>query len=572
MKMKGNPVSHGVALGSIYRYEPFQPNVKQQEITSDKVTEQTALYDKLKAEAAEELRAIRDKLQKTAPDKAKIFEAHLEILGDEDVDEMVLELITDGLFTTEYAVSFAYDKFAKLLGKAKDELIRERVADLHDVRNRLLRIAAGAPESNLSSLEGPVIVAAHDLLPSDTATLDRANVLAIVTEIGGATSHSAIIARSYEIPAILGIDGLLKSVKGGEFAAADALDGYLVIEPDEKEKADYTEKRDAFLKETAEIKEYLGRQPLTKDGVKIEIGANVGSADAHDLACEPYVDLIGLFRTEFLYMAGETLPSEEKQFETYKKILTAFGDRPVTLRTLDIGGDKTLPALPLPKEDNPFLGKRALRLCFDRTDIFRTQLRAALRASVYGNLWLMLPMVGSMDDIRRARAIVDDVKAELIAEGKKVSDSFKFGIMIEIPSIAVIADIAVKEVDFASIGTNDLCQYLTAVDRMNPSVVQYYQSYHPAMFRMIGYVVKQFNEAGKPICVCGELGGDPLAAPVLVGLGMRKLSMSFSCVARMKKLLSGLTIEKAQSLAAAATSLDSAEKVEQYLKKETAAF
>lgn len=568
MQYKGNPVSRGVAQGKIFCYRPFEPKVEAAEIGPDDVVAAHARYESLKQTANDELEAIKAKLAPTDPDKAKIFEAHLDILHDEAIDEMVTELINDEQFAVDYAVQFAYDKFIKLLGKAKDDLIRERVADLRDVRNRLLRIAAGVKESNLSALEQPVIVAAQDLLPSDTATLDRAKVLAIITEIGGATSHSAIIARSYEIPAILGISGLMAALNGDEYAVVDAVEGVLIVNPTDAEKTEYTAKQRDFEKKLSEIKMFLDREPVTADGVRIDIGANIGSAEPHELVCEKHVDLIGLFRTEFLYMSSETLPSENKQFETYKKILSTFGERPVTLRTLDIGGDKTLPALPLPKEENPFLGKRALRLCFDNIELFKTQLRAAYRASVYGNLWIMLPMVGSIDDILHAKEIIAEVKGELDAEKIPYSPDVKVGIMIEIPSIAIIADIAVQHVDFASIGTNDLCQYSTAVDRMNPQVVQYYQSYHPAMFRLMGYAVEQFKKAGKPICVCGELGGDPLAAAVLVGLGMRKLSMSPSNVARIKKMLSKLTIEKAEELAALARSLPTAAEVESRLKTE----
>ncbi|MDR0722553.1 MAG: phosphoenolpyruvate--protein phosphotransferase, partial [Treponema sp.] len=294
-------------------------------------------------------------------------------------------------------------------------------------------------------------------------------------------------------------------------------------------------------------------------------GLNIGGADEQELAGEAYTDLVGLFRTEFLYMGRDTLPSEEEQFTVYKKILQRYGRRPVTLRTLDIGGDKTLSSMNLPKEDNPVLGNRALRLCFTCPEVFKTQLRAALRASVFGNLWLMLPMVSSIDDIRRAKTYITEARGELDVEGVAYNKSFKIGIMVEIPSIAVIADLAAKEVDFASIGTNDLCQYLTAVDRMNPQTASYYQTYHPGMFRLIGTVVEQFNRAGKPICVCGEMGGDVLAAPVLVGLGMRKLSMGLASVARIKRVLASLTVAKAEELAGTVINLSTAHEVERYL-------
>jgi phosphotransferase system enzyme I (PtsI) len=329
----------------------------------------------------------------------------------------------------------------------------------------------------------------------------------------------------------------------------------------------YRRKREEYLSCVKMLEQYLDRPAVTKDGRRIEIGLNIGSREEDMDSRRKYVDMVGLFRTEFMYMNSDYLPTEEQQFEAYMKILITFGKKPVILRTLDIGGDKALPCLALPKEENPFLGKRALRLCFDRPELFKTQLRAALRASIYGNLWIMFPMVGSMDDLRRAKKILEEVKQELAEEKIAFSKEVKAGIMIEIPSIAIMAEKAAKEVDFASIGTNDLCQYLLAADRINPEVAGYYQSYHPALFSLIGHVAAEFHKAGKPICICGELGGDELAVPVLVGLGMDRLSMNFSSVAKIKKLLSEMTIQQMQAYAQAVTGMDTAAEAEEYLRK-----
>jgi phosphotransferase system enzyme I (PtsI) len=312
-------------------------------------------------------------------------------------------------------------------------------------------------------------------------------------------------------------------------------------------------------------REYLNKEPLTQDGVRIDIGVNIAGTDEDELAAAAFTDYVGLFRTEFLYLGRDTLPTEEEQFAAYKKALERFGGRPVTIRTLDIGGDKTLPCMNLPKEDNPFLGNRALRLCFSKPDLFRTQLRALLRASEFGNLWLMLPMIGSIDDIRRAKETLAAVRAELEAERIPVGD-FKTGIMIEIPAIAMIADKAAKEVDFASLGTNDLCQYLLAVDRLNPAVAPYYQSLHPGLLRIIAAAIRAFIATGKPISVCGEMGGDVLAAPLLVGMGLRKLSMGRGSVARIKRTLAGLTLRAAQDMAARALDCATAAEVESLVK------
>lgn len=567
MVLKGNPVSGGVAVGKLYVYEPFEVNVAETLIEKEQIKAELEKYEEAKRNAQAELQAICEKLEKDDPEKAKIFIAHQDILFDEAMHEEIVCGVEEELWAPDWAIQKVYGKFSRMLKNVPDPLIQERAADIEDVQKRLLRIWYGVPESNLANLDEPIIVVARDLLPSDTATLDRSKVLAILTEIGGSTSHSAIIARSYEIPAILGIDGLLGKVQAGQMAAIDAITGEVITDPSDEETKDFEKRRADFQKHAAETKKYLDKEPLSSDGVRIDIGLNIGSANPQEMEGAKYTDLVGLFRTEFLYMGHDALPTEDEQYEIYKEVLEAYGERPVTLRTLDIGGDKTLDCMCLPKEDNPFLGNRALRLCFSQPEIFKTQLRAALRASVHGNLWSMFPMVGSMDDIRRAKDCVAEAKAELDKEGIAYSDKLKIGIMIEIPAIAMIADIAAAEVDFASIGTNDLCQYLMAVDRLNPEVSCYYQSYHPAMFRMIGQVVKAFNNAGKPICVCGEMGGDTLAAPVLVGLGMRKLSMGLASVAAVKRVLSSLSIAKMEEMAQAVLKMKSADEIENYLKE-----
>ena len=450
--------------------------------------------------------------------------------------------------------------------KQKNELIRERAADLQDVQLRLLRCFHGLPEQNLAFLDAPVVIVTRDLLPSDTAMLDPSKTLAIITELGGYTSHSAIIARNFGIPALSGVQGCASILQQSETVIVDALEGMLISKPDQEQMESYQNKQKQYALQVEKMKQYMSIKPVTLDGVPIEVDLNINSADNIELDGAPYTDGVGLFRSEFLYMGRNCLPTEEEQFDAYKKVLVRFGSRPVTLRTLDIGGDKTLDYLNLPKEENPFLGHRALRLCFDHLPIFKTQLRAALRASVHGNLRIMFPMVANMEDIRRAKAILEEVKTELDAEKIPYDRDVKIGIMIEIPSIALIADVAVREVDFASIGTNDLAQYTIAVDRMNPKVSGYYQVYHPALFRLIGSVAEQFVKEGKPICICGEMGGDVLAAIVLLGMGIRQLSMSISSVGKIKKLISELSMEQAGRIAGTVKNLSTAPEVEEYIQ------
>ena len=521
--LKGAAVSPGIALGYVHIHLPFQADIAEKFCEAAAISAEKERYAQVMSKAAAEIAAIFASLEKEDPEKAKIFTAHQDILNDPAIHEEITDGMENELWAGDWAIWKVYAKFIKMILKAKDPMIRERASDFEDIRKRLLRIWNGAEETSLSSLPSPVIIAAHDLLPSDTATLDRRNVLAIITETGGATSHSAIIAKSYEIPAVLGIPGLLDLLRQNCPAAVDALTGEVFLEPDSETSARLQSKREQYLRDAAETKTFLKKEPVTASGQRIDIGLNIGNADDEELSGAAYTDFVGLFRTEFLYMGRDSLPSEDEQFEVYRKVLSLYGERAVTLRTLDIGGDKTLNCMDLPKEDNPFLGKRALRLCFSYPGIFKTQLRAALRASVYGNLHIMLPMVASIDDIRKAKLVLEEVKSELDDAGTNYRRDYKLGIMIEIPSIALIADLAAKEVDFASIGTNDLCQYLTAVDRMNPELASYYQSFHPAMFRIIGEAARCFNQAGKPLCVCGEMGGNPPAAMALAGLGVRGL-------------------------------------------------
>jgi phosphotransferase system enzyme I (PtsI) len=563
MKLDGKAAAPGAAVGRIYIYKKNINLPVENFVSEGEERPQLDRYFRVKKQALDELEKIRLSVQKHDKKKAEIFKAHQEIVDDIIINEEIPARILNERWAGDWAIYQVYETVLAVLRQSADPLIAERAADFDDIRALLLRLWYGSKKNRIACPPQPAIIAAVSLLPTDTAGLDKDNVLAILTEEGGITSHTAIIARSYGIPTVLGIEGLLDNVKHGQLAAVDADKGTVFIEPDEKIVNEYTEKSAAFLRDRQEANAFLKSEGLTADGVKIDIGLNIGEAE-HELEAREYADSAGLFRTEFLYMGRKTLPSEEEQFSAYRKALEAFGKKPVILRTLDIGGDKKLSSIDLPKEENPFLGNRAIRLCFSRPDIFKTQARAALRASVFGNLWLMLPMVGSLDDIRRAKELIGEARAELKKEGKKIAE-VKTGIMIEIPSIALIADLAVKEVDFASIGSNDLCQYLCAADRMNSNVEEYYQSYHPAMFRLINNVAASFTKAGKPLSICGELGGDPLAVPVLIGLGLRKLSMGEASIAVVKRAIASVTVKACEEKAKKVLSLSTAADVREYL-------
>jgi len=563
MKYEGKPVAQGIAVGTACIYQPYTARPALRMLEPGEQDEALSRYKAARDAACNELKRICQRL--AGKDEAGIFAAHMDILCDDTMDEEIRECICCDGYAEAWAIHGVYEKYIQVLGKVKDDLIRERIADLKDVENRLLRCHAGIPENNLSMLEKPTVIVAHDLMPSDTAMLDRSMVRGIVTEVGGATSHSAIIARSYGIP-LLCLQDATRLVAHGDPVIVDAFEGVLLVQPDEKSAAEYGKRRDKWLAQVEEAGRYLPAVPVCVEGTRVEVELNIGSASPEEMEGSEYTDGVGLFRTEFLYMGRSQLPSEDEQFELYKKVLSRFGGRHVTLRTLDIGGDKTLECLQLPKEQNPFMGKRALRLCFDDPEIFKIQIRAALRASVHGNLWIMFPMVTRMEDIRRAKGIVKEAQEELIKEAVPFDKNIKLGIMIEIPGIAMLADHVVREVDFASIGTNDLTQYSLAVDRLNPAVSEYYQSYHPGVFRLISFVAEQFLKADKPLCVCGELAGDPLAAAVFLGLGIRKLSMGRSSVAGIKKLICRLSIKEAERLAKSILQLSTAAEAEIQLK------
>lgn len=567
MIYEGTAVSDGVAIGNVLRYHPKQIIVEERVIESNKVEENILRYREVVQKAIQELEYLIQNVDLEEEQK-KIFQAHIDIVLDEEMNQEIETEIQENLMAPEWAVKIVYDRYIEILSMAKDELIRERVADLKDVSTRLIRSWFGEKDDVLSTLASDVILVAYDLLPSDTAMMKKEHVLAIVTEIGGYTSHMAILARNYGIPAVLGVVDILTKLKDGEKIAVDATSGKVITNLTQDQEKQFQVMRTEFLKKKNDLQQYLSVESLTLDGTKIDVCLNIGSASKEELECESVTDGVGLFRTEFLYMSKSQLPSEEEQFEVYKKVAERYGERPVIIRTLDIGGDKKLDYLELPSEDNPFLGLRALRLCFELKPIFKTQLRAILRAGAYGNIGIMFPMVGSIGDIRFAKQIIKEVKEELEKEKIVYGKDVKIGIMIEIPSIALMADVAASEVDFASIGTNDLCQYLMAVDRLNPNVAKYYQSFHPAMFRLIQQIVDAFSKQNKPVSVCGELGGNPQAVALLAGIGIRKFSMNASSIAAVKEAIINLDLNKAKRMSRTVLELSTAVQVENYLNSE----
>lgn len=544
-RLNGEPVSAGIAIGSVYKFIPQRYRAEEAYCPSERVPAEWSRAQGAFFEAVKELDQMQAMFSEQDKNKAMIFAAHQELLKDEELREAVYTGIAETHYTAEYSVEVAITAFTEMLSMVADPLIAARCADLGDIKNRILRILSGEKEKNLSHLPGPVIVVAKDLLPSDTAMLDTDNTLGIITEEGSRTSHSAIIARSMHIPAVLSVKNAMKETEEGQILVLDALIGSILLEPDKETLVAYEQKKKAYCSQKQETEKYISANPCTSDGVLIELGLNIGDAnkDRH----QAYADFIGLFRSEFLYMESNHMPTEEEQFLSYRQVLEQAEGKTVTLRTLDIGGDKTLPYFTLPREENPFLGQRALRLCFAHAELLHTQLRAAYRAAAYGNMQIMFPMAGSLEDFRRAKEMALSVKEELCREGKPVPQ-VPLGVMIEIPAMAMIADLIAQEVDFASVGTNDLCQYMCAADRMNAQVAAYYQCFSPAMVRVLKGVAEAFNVLQKPISVCGEMGGDPMGAMLLIGLGWRKLSMSGSNLAAVKEMICTHTLRQMEEL------------------------
>ncbi len=533
---KGIAASKGYAIGKVFLQEHEEIVITDAKVSD--VEAEKEVLNKALEQAKVQLSAIRDKaLKEIGEHEAQVFEAHLTLLDDpEFTGGMLLEIESNSVNALK-AVENVTNTFVMIFDSMEDEYMKERAADIKDVSKRIISNLAGKGGDAFAITEANTVVVAHDLTPSDTAQLDRSKVVGFLTNIGGRTSHSAIMARTLEIPAIVGLKDITTSVKNGDMVIVDGIEGICIINPDQSTIDEYTAKREKFLAEQEELKQLITVKTVTKSGRRVEVCGNIGSpADAEAVVANGG-DGVGLFRTEFLYMDRDSAPTEEEQFEAYKKVLEIMDGKQVVIRTLDIGGDKTLPYLPLPQEMNPFLGYRAIRLCLDRKDIFRVQIRALLRASVYGNFAVMFPMISGLEEFQAAKEFVDECKAELKAEGKEYSEKIQWGIMVEIPAAAVYADELAKHVDFFSIGTNDLIQYTLAADRMSEKVSYLYNPMHPAVLRLIKMTIDGAHKHGKWVGMCGEMAGDETAIPTLVEYGLDEFSMSATSILTAKKII-----------------------------------
>jgi len=533
---KGIAASKGYAIGKVFLQEHEEiviSDAKIADIGAEKEKLQKALDD-----SREQLEAIKVKAEKEmGAEKAAVFEAHITLLDDPEFTGAMVSEIENNSINGLKAIDGVTNTFVTIFESMDNEYMRERAADIKDVSKRILSNFAGKGGDSFAITEENTIVVAHDLTPSDTAGLDRTKVVGFITNIGGRTSHAAIMARTLEIPAVLGLGDITTSVKTGDAVIVDGLTGDVIINPSEEVIAEYKAKKEKFQAEQEELKKLIDVKTTTKSGRRIEVCGNIGKPEDVLGVLANGGDGVGLFRTEFLYMDRDSAPTEEEQYESYKFVLEKMEGKQVVIRTLDIGGDKTLPYLPLPEEMNPFLGYRAIRLCLDRKDIFKVQLRALLRASIYGNLAVMFPMISGLEEFEQAKEVVEECKAELKAEGKEYSEKIQWGIMVEIPAAAVYADELAKHVDFFSIGTNDLIQYTLAADRMSEKVSYLYNPMHPAVLRLIKMTIDGAHKHGKWVGMCGEMAGDEAAIPTLVEYGLDEFSMSATSILNAKKIM-----------------------------------
>lgn len=558
--IRGIAASDGVAIAKAYLL--VEPDLSFDNGTVTDTEAEVAKFNGALNTSKVELTKIRNNAeQQLGADKAAIFDAHLLVLEDPELIQPIEEKIKNENVNAAQALTDVSNQFITIFESMDNEYMAERAADIRDVSKRVLAHILGVDLPNPSIIDESVVIIGNDLTPSDTAQLNKQYVQGFVTNIGGRTSHSAIMSRSLEIPAVVGTKTITEEVEAGDIIIVDGMTGDVIVNPSDEVVAQYQEKRDNFFKDKQELQKLRDAESVTEDGHHVELAANIGTPNDLPGVVENGAEGIGLYRTEFLYMGRDQMPTEDEQFEAYKAVLEAMKGKRVVVRTLDIGGDKELPYLDLPEEMNPFLGYRAIRLCLAQPEIFRPQLRALLRASVYGKLNIMFPMVATIQEFRDAKALLEEERQNLKNEGVEVSDDIEVGIMVEIPSTSALADVFAKEVDFFSIGTNDLIQYTMAADRMSERVSYLYQPYNPAILRLVQRVIAASHAEGKWTGMCGEMAGDQTAIPLLLGLGLDEFSMSATSILKARRLIRNLSEAQMKDLAAKAVNCATSEEV-----------
>ena len=546
---KGTGASPGIALGKALVIEHSELVIEKK--TIENIDEEIQKLESAVKVSKEELTKVKEKaLAELGEHEAEIFEAHLLVLEDPELIGSAISKIRDEKVNADYALNEIKEMFVAMFESMDNEYMRERAADIKDVTNRVLRHILGIKVVDLAGLDEEVVLIAHDLTPSDTATMNKNMVLGFLTDIGGRTSHTAIMARTLEIAAVVGLNDITKKVKDGDYIVFNGDTGEVIVNPDEETKAKYASLKEEFEEYRKSLELLKGQASITTDGRHVELAGNIGSPNDVEGLIKNDAEGVGLYRTEFLYMDKEdSFPTEEEQYEAYKAVLEGMNNKPIVIRTLDIGGDKELPYFEMEPEMNPFLGYRAIRLCLDRKDIFKTQLRALYRASVYGKLRIMFPMISSLEELLQVKEICEEVKMELKSENISYSNNIEIGIMIEVPSAAIMSDILAKHVDFFSIGTNDLIQYTCAVDRMNEKVSYLYNQLNLGVLRLIKMVIDNAHKEGKWVGMCGEAAGDIQMTELLLGMGLDEFSMSPASILQARKLISETSYEKANEIA-----------------------
>ncbi len=566
-EITGIPASYGIAIGLAFVFGQVELDIDT--VSIEDPEEEWQRFENAREESRRQLdEAYLITKEDCGEEAAEIFKAQKMMLDDPELIGTVKKRLSDELINVESVLYDTAEAFACQLEAIEDEYLSARAVDIRDVSARCLRNLLGISETLAAGLEKPSIIVAQDLTPSDTVLLNKDFVLGFCTAKGGSTSHTAILARGLGIPAVVGAGDRVQEISQGDELVVDGDVGEVVINPDKESLKEFRERQAWFLKIQTEAESISHKPAVTTDGHQVEVVANIGSEEGIEPALEAGAEGVGLLRSEFLYLERDSLPTEEEQYQKYKTIADAFGEKPVILRTLDIGGDKDIPYIQLSQEENPFLGVRAIRLCLERPDIFKPQLRAALRAGYGNNLKLMFPMVGSFEDVIRTRQVLEECRKELKDEGYEVADMMEIGIMIEIPSAAIVADQLAKEVDFFSIGTNDLSQYTMAADRTNAKVAQLASGFQPAVFRLIKTVIDAAHKKGKWVGLCGEMAGELLAIPVLLGLGLDEFSMNPPAIPLAKRLIHSISLEQAQKVAENVLNLNSDQEIREYIQKE----
>ena len=566
--LKGIAASAGISIARVYKLEaPKVEIVKKEGDPAAEVEKFNAALEKTK----KDIEGVKERAAKRlSEEELAVFDAHLMMAGDPEFASQIVNMIETDKVNAEYAADAVATQMVTMFESMDNDYFRERAADIKDVTFRLKCNLLGLTIPDLTAIDEDSIIVAYDLTPSDTAQLNE-YVKGFATAIGGKTSHSAIMANSLEIPAVVGCgEEILNAAAQGDLMILDAVDGNVIINPDEAAVKEYEDKAEAFKAEKEALKVLVDAKTITTDGHQVELAGNIGGIKDVEGVLKNGGEGVGLFRTEFLYMDSDHFPTEEEQFEAYKAVLEGMGGKKVVVRTLDIGGDKKLKYFTFPEEMNPFLGYRAIRLCLDRTDIFRTQLRALIRASVYGKLCIMFPMIATVKEFCDAKAIYEEEKAKLIAEGVQVADDIEVGMMVEIPAAAVLADQFAKYADFFSIGTNDLIQYSMAADRMSEHVSYLYQPYNPSVLRLVKMTIEGAHKEGKWAGMCGAMAGEEYAAPILLGLGLDEFSMSATQILKARKIINGLSKKEMEELAAEAVNKQTADEVLEFVKAKLA--